>query len=526
VVGDDFGELTIPRLVERAAAQFGSASAVEDGDVCLTFAELAAAGQRAARAFLRAGIASGDRVGIWAPNIHEWIVAAIGLQSVGGVLVPLNTRLKGAEAAYILNKSRARLLFTMGEFLGTRYPDLLREQSTPALERVVLLRGAGEGTLTWEDFLASGEGVSADEAVRRAHAVAPTDLSDIIFTSGTTGRPKGVMTEHGQNLRAFADFTALLGLRAGDRYLIVNPFFHSFGYKAGWLSCLMRGATMLPHPVFDVEAVLARIGRERISVLPGPPTIYQSMLAHPERARYDLSSLRLCTTGAAVIPVELVHRMRDEIGFDTVITAYGLTEVCGLATMCRQDDDPEVIATTSGRAIPGVEVRCIGLDGAEVARGDPGEVVVRGYNVMRGYFDDDEATGESIDADGWLHTGDVGVMDAAGNLRITDRMKDMFIMGGFNCYPAEIESLMFAHPEIAQVAVIGVADERMGEVGKAYVVPVPGAQPSGEAIISWCRHHMANYKVPRHVEIVAELPMNALGKVTKFVLRDRENTTH
>jgi len=494
--------------------------------VCLTFAELAAAGQRAARAFLRAGIASGDRVGIWAPNIHEWIVAAIGLQSVGGVLVPLNTRLKGAEAAYILNKSRARLLFTMGEFLGTRYPDLLREQSTPALERVVLLRGAGEGTLTWEDFLASGEGVSADEAVRRAHAVAPTDLSDIIFTSGTTGRPKGVMTEHGQNLRAFADFTALLGLRAGDRYLIVNPFFHSFGYKAGWLSCLMRGATMLPHPVFDVEAVLARIGRERISVLPGPPTIYQSMLAHPERARYDLSSLRLCTTGAAVIPVELVHRMRDEIGFDTVITAYGLTEVCGLATMCRQDDDPEVIATTSGRAIPGVEVRCIGLDGAEVARGDPGEVVVRGYNVMRGYFDDDEATGESIDADGWLHTGDVGVMDAAGNLRITDRMKDMFIMGGFNCYPAEIESLMFAHPEIAQVAVIGVADERMGEVGKAYVVPVPGAQPSGEAIISWCRHHMANYKVPRHVEIVAELPMNALGKVTKFVLRDRENTTH
>jgi len=257
--------------------------------------------------------------------------------------------------------------------------------------------------------------------------------------------------------------------------------------------------------------------------LPGPPTLYQSMLAHPERGRYDLSCLRLAATGAAVIPVELVHRMRDELGFDTVVTAYGLSEACGVVTMCRCDDDPEIIATTSGRAIPGVEVRCVGADGAEVARGEPGEVVVRGYNVMRGYFDDDEATRENIDAAGWLHTGDVGVMDAAGNLRITDRIKDMFIMGGFNCYPAEIESLMFAHGEIAQVAVIGVPDERMGEVGKAFVVPVPGARPTAEGIVRWCREHMANYKVPRHVEIVSELPMNALGKVTKFVLRQRES---
>jgi acyl-CoA synthetase (AMP-forming)/AMP-acid ligase II len=522
VVDDDFGLLTIPRLVERAAARFGSASAIEDGEVRLTFAGLAAAGQRAARAFLGAGLARGDRVAIWAPNIHEWIIAAIGLQSAGGVLVPLNTRLRGAEAAYILNKSRARLLFTIGEFLGTHYLDLLREQRTPTLERVVLLRGSAPGALDWAEFLASGESVAAPEAVRRAQRVAPTDLSDIIFTSGTTGQPKGVMTAHGQNLRAFAAWSTLLGLRAGDRYLIVNPFFHSFGYKAGWLACVMRGATILPHAVFDAAAVLERIGRERVSVLPGPPTLYQSMLAHPDRGTYDLSSLRLASTGAAVIPVELVHRMRDELCFDTVVTAYGLTEACGVVTMCRPDDDPEIIATTSGRAIPDVEVRCVGEGNVTVPPGEPGEVVVRGYNVMRGYFDDEEATRESIDGEGWLHTGDVGVMDPDGNLRITDRMKDMFIMGGFNCYPAEIESLMFAHPDIAQVAVIGVPDERMGEVGKAYVVPVPGIRPTGDAIIAWCRQHMANYKVPRHVEIVSELPMNALGKVTKFVLRDRE----
>jgi len=234
-----------------------------------------------------------------------------------------------------------------------------------------------------------------------------------------------------------------------------------------------------------------------------------------------LSTLRLAVTGAAAIPVELIQRMHDELGFETVITGYGLTECCGIVTMCRFDDDPETIATTSGRAIPGVEVRCIDPEGREVPRGEPGEVVVRGYNVMKCYFDDPAATAETIDADGWLHTGDVGVMDERGYLRITDRIKDMFIMGGFNCYPAEIENLMLSNTELAQVAVIGVPDERMGEVGMAFVVPVPGRQPTPEDIIAWCREHMANYKVPRYVEIVDELPMNASGKVMKYVLRER-----
>jgi acyl-CoA synthetase (AMP-forming)/AMP-acid ligase II len=258
-----------------------------------------------------------------------------------------------------------------------------------------------------------------------------------------------------------------------------------------------------------------------VSVIPGPPTLYQSLLAHPERAKYDLSCLRLAVTGAAVVPVELVRRMRDELSFETVLTAYGLTETCGLATMCRVGDDAPTIATTSGRAIPGVEVSCVDGAGNEMPRGEPGEVVVRGYNVMQGYFEDPEATAETIDPQGWLHTGDVGVMDEAGNLRITDRIKDMFIMGGFNCYPAEIESLMFAHDDIAQVAVIGIADERMGEVGMAFVVPKPGRRPTPESVIAWCREHMANYKVPRRVEVVDALPMNAMGKVTKFVLREK-----
>jgi acyl-CoA synthetase (AMP-forming)/AMP-acid ligase II len=227
-----------------------------------------------------------------------------------------------------------------------------------------------------------------------------------------------------------------------------------------------------------------------------------------------------------VIAVELIHRMRRDLTFQTILTGYGLTESSGIATMCRYDDDAETIATTCGRALPDVEVRCADRSGAPVACGQPGEVVVRGYNVMRGYFDDPAATAEAIDPDGWLHTGDVGVLDARGYLRITDRIKDMFIVGGFNCYPAEVESLMHAHPAIAQVAVIGVPDERLGEVGLAFVVPVPGSAPTPDAIISWCRGQMANYKVPRYVELMQSLPMNAAGKVTKFRLREQARARH
>jgi acyl-CoA synthetase (AMP-forming)/AMP-acid ligase II len=353
--------------------------------------------------------------------------------------------------------------------------------------------------------------------------VAGSDLSDIIFTSGTTGRPKGAMTTHAQTLRTFATWASVVGLTEGDRYLIVNPFFHTFGYKAGIIACLMAGATIVPEPVFDVDRVLDQVAMERITMLPGPPTLYQSILDHPERATRDLSSLRLAVTGAAAVPVELVKRMRGELTFTTVLTAYGLTESTGVVTMCRRGDDPEVISHTSGRAIPGIEVRIVDDAGAEVARDEPGEIVVRGYTVVAGYFEDPGATAEAIDADGWLHTGDIGVMDDAGNVRITDRLKDMFIVGGFNAYPAEIEGTLLGHAGVSQVAVVGVPDERMGEVGCAFVVPRPGTDPEALAreLPAWARDHMANYKVPRSVEIVDALPLNASGKVLKTELRAR-----
>jgi acyl-CoA synthetase (AMP-forming)/AMP-acid ligase II len=512
---------TIPRLALAAADRFGDRSAVEDGDVRLSFRELADAGLRAARAFLAAGLKPGDRVAIWAPNQHEWITAALGIQSAGGVLVPLSTRMKGREAGYVLRKSGARFLCTVTDFLGANLLQSLDAEDLPDLVERIVLRGPSAGATRWDAFLARADGVTAAAARQAAEAVSPDDLSDIIFTSGTTGNPKGVMTAHGQNLRTFESWSREVGLREGDRYLIVNPFSHSFGYKAGWLSCLMRGATALPHAVFDVPKVLARVGEERVSVLPGPPTLYQSILVHPERRNYDLSCLRLAVTGAAPTPVELIHQMRDELGFDTILTAYGLTETCGVVSMCRCDDDPETIATTSGRAIPDVEVRCIDADGREVPRGEPGEVVVRGYNVMRGYFGDAAETAATIDGEGWLHTGDVAVMDERGYLRITDRIKDMYIYGGFNCYPAEIENLMYGSGLFAQVAVVGVPDERQGEVGMAFVIPAPGKPVDRDSVIAWCRANLSNYKVPRYVEVVSELPTNAAGKITKFVLRER-----
>lgn len=530
---------TVPRLVEDAAVRHASTEALVDGDLRLSYAQLAPEVDRYARAFVAAGVKAGDRVGMWAPNCAEWMLAALGLLRAGGVLVPLNTRFKGGEAAYILRNAGAKILVTVRGFLGFDYPAMLDGEDVSPLTQILLLRdeSAVDGVegqapvpiVGLDDFLVAGGRVDPEATSARAASVQPDDVSDLIFTSGTTGNPKGAVTTHAQSLRTFGTWASIVGLRSGDRYLIVNPFFHTFGYKAGILACLMAGATVVPEPVFDTEAVLRRIEAEHISVLPGPPTLYQTLLSDADRVKHDLSSLRLGVTGAAVVPVELVHAMGDELGFTTVLTAYGLTESCGTVTMCRRSDPPEVVAATSGRAIPGLEVRAVD-DGKEVPTGQPGEIVVRGYTVMSGYWGNPEATADTIDTDGWLHTGDIGVMDAQGNVTITDRVKDMYVVGGFNAYPAEIEAMLRRHEAVAQVAIVGVPDERMGEVGCAYVVPVAGtlagdsseeADNLGRAILNWSREVMANYKVPRGVVLVDSLPVNASGKVLKRELRDR-----
>ena len=514
---------TIPGIVRRASERFGALEGMVDGQVRLSFAELAHEIDVAARALIASGVEPGDRVALWAPNVYEWAVAALGAHSVGGVVIPLNTRFKGNEAAYVLCASGARRLFTVTDFLDTNYVELLSGASSDVeVDDIVILRGTvPAGCASWADFMARGDGVDPSESQARADAVQPDDLCDILFTSGTTGAPKGAMLMHSPSIRAFDTWSDVVGLREGDRYLIVNPFFHAFGLKAGILASLLKGATIVPHPVFDVPSVMRRIPEERITMLPGPPAIFQTILNHPDLDQFDLSTLRLSVTGAAPITTEMIVAMRETLGFENVVTGYGLTEAHGIATMCRHDDDPETIAKTSGRAIPGVEVRLIDDDGNEVPTGSPGEVVVRGYNLMKGYLDNPEATAEAIDADGWLHTGDIAVADAAGNINITDRKKDMFIVGGFNAYPAEIERMMAAHPAIAAVAIVGVPEPRLGEVGMAFIVPTSGTSVDKDDVIAWCRERMANYKVPRFIEVVDALPLNASNKVLKTDLRDR-----
>jgi HIP---CoA ligase len=519
----DLDARTIPAVIDRAATEFAALEGLVDGDRRLTFAELATAADGAARAFIASGVERGDRVAIWAPNMGEWVVAALGAFRAGAVVVTVNTRFKGAEAAHVIATAQARMLLTTTDFLDTDYVALLESAGRPECltETVVLAGPVPEGAVGWDDFLARGAAVDPAVAADRAATIDPDDVSTIIFTSGTTGAPKGAMLRHEASVRAYHAWATVVGLSEGDRYLVVNPFFHCFGLKAGILACLIKGATIVPHPVFDVPSVMRRVDEERITMLPGAPAIYQTILDHPDLDRFDLSTLRLAVTGAATVPVEMIRRMASELTFENIVTGYGLTEATGIATMCRHTDDPETIANTAGRPIPGVEVQVVDDAGEPVGPGRPGEVLVRGYNLMAGYYGDPDATAATIDADGWLHTGDVGVRDEAGNLKITDRTKDMFVVGGFNAYPAEIENIMMTHPAVGQVAVIGVPDHRLGEVGRAYVVPRAGATVAEDELVAWCRENMANYKVPRSVEVVDALPLNATGKVVKYVLRER-----
>jgi HIP---CoA ligase len=514
---------TIPALVGAAADRGGEGVAVVDGDRRLTWAGLDQEARTFGAALVASGIEPGDRVALWAPNGAEWIVAVLGLWQAGAVLVPVNTRFKGAEAAVILGRSRARALVTVTDFLGTDYVEMLRGagDDLPELRTIVSAQGpAPAGTEGWDGFRARATHAATVEVERRSAAVGADDPSDILFTSGTTGVPKGVVMTHGRTLQVGTDWVAMTGLGPDDRYLMVNPYFHMFGLKAGILASVVAGATMYPEPVFDADRVLARAAAERITVLPGAPTLYQSLLDHPDRGRHDLSSLRVAVTGAADIPVELIRRVAGELPFSTIVTGYGLTEA-GTASATSPDDDPETIATTVGRPRPGFEVRIAGDGDRDLPTGETGEVVLRGPSVMAGYLDDPEATAAALSPDGWLRTGDLGVLDERGNLRIVGRAKDMFLVGGFNAYPAEIENHLLRHPDVLQAAVIGVPDERLGEVGMAFVVTRSGDPAAGPGIIAWCRDEIANYKVPRVVEVVDALPVNATGKVVKEELRAR-----
>lgn len=487
---------TIPEAVRAAAQEFGDRPAYVEGTTTLSFNDLLDRVERTATAYREAGLTRGGRVVLWAPNTTNWVIAALAVSWAGGVLVPANTRYKGTEVAHIIGRADAALVVVEDGFLGRHQVEELREAGVTnpvvTLADITSADLPAAGTFDWQP--------------------GPDDVADILFTSGTTGQPKGAMSAHRQSIGVAEAWGSLGGLTSDDRYLVINPFFHSFGYKAGILVGLLSGATLYPVSTFDVTATMQLIQDEQLTVLPGAPTIYQSILNAPDRHDFDLSSLRLAVTGAAVVPVVLIERMSapEGLGIDQVVTAFGMTEAV-VVTMCRKGDPSELVATTCGRSIPGMEIR----------QGDKDELLIRGDFVMLGYLDDPEATAAAIDADGWLHTGDVCVIDEGGNLTITDRLKDMYICGGFNVYPAEVEQSLMRMDGVADVAVIGVPDERMGEVGRAFVVTAGSATAdlTAEAVIAHAREHLANFKVPRSVVFVEALPRNLSGKVLKKDLR-------
>ncbi|MDN3481180.1 AMP-binding protein [Arthrobacter sp. APC 3897] len=530
---------TIPQLLSDMA-QRGDHPAVIAGDTAVTYADLSSRITEASRAYLASGIRPGDRVAVWSPNRLEFILAMLGAQAIGAAVVPLNTRYTGHEAALILRRSGAVGLVVANSFLGREPLQALRKAAAedagsedspipglPSLRLVVNLDSSTDSVdaTGWSTFLAGGATIGSAPLAAAFEEVGPGDVVDILYTSGTTGLPKGVMSAHRQTLGVARAWAAGAELSPEDRYAVVNPFFHGFGYKAGMIACLVAGTTIYPVETFDATGLLELIQAQRISVLPGVPTIFTSLLNHPDLGSYDTSSLRFAIAGAATAPETLFRDMVEVLGFRRVAQGYGLTE-CVVATLSRPGETLEHAKQTTGPAVAGIEIRIVDAANTELPVGEDGEILLRGDNLMLGYFDDPDATRAAVDDDGWFHTGDIGRLDEHGCLKITDRLKDMFIVGGFNVYPAEIENVLRQHPAVNESAVVGIDDELMGSVGRAYVALLQDADPmpSADDLASFCKARLANYKLPREFVIVNEFPRNGTGKIMKSELRGKQSS--
>lgn len=522
---------TIPQMLRDSCERYQNRTAVIDGDTALSYAQLDAAIAQCTEALSRHGVDAGEPVCIWAPNSWQWIACAFACWNLGAIVVPVSSRLKAREVGPVLQRSGARLLFSVSDCGGVDLPQLLaarygRHDERPlaqvsTLQQVVCFDrpSALAHCVVYDDFLLSaGEGVEQQPV-----SVTGDMLAEILFTSGTTGEPKGVMLNQGQVLQSYWDWSDLGGLNERDHFLVIPPFSHGFGINAGILACVMRGMTHVVVDFFDPEAVLELIAEHTISVMSGPPALFMALARKLQEAedsqRY--STLRVAYVGAAHVPEDTIATMQSTLGIQRVINAYGLIEGC-VVSMTRAEDCNETISSTVGRALPNVEIDIVDDDGQSLSRGEPGEVLVRSYGVMQGYYEAPELTAAALTPDNWLHTGDVGVLDDAGNLTLVGRKKEMFICNGFNVYPSEVEDLLLQHEAIAQAAVVGAGHPAKGEVGVAFVVADPSSPSFDEArLMAWARENMAAYKVPLRILAVEQLPLNANGKVCKAELAER-----
>jgi len=510
--------MTLYDLLKRGERLHADRPAVLFGDEVLTYHKLREQADAVASSLLELGIQKGDKVGVWLPNSGRFLSLYFGITAVGATMVPLNTRYRAHEVSYILRNSEARALFMVPSFLKMDYREMLAEvrPQLEGLQHVVAVDAEDSSDdvgLSWREFVAGSRHCDPEE--QRAE---DEDVALILYTSGTTGQPKGVMLTH-RNLATNARVTGeVMEVTPEDRYFVPLPLFHSFGLVLGCLTPLTFGSSIVLQDVFDAREALELMEKHRCTMNFGVPTMFMLELEEMRKSSYHLS-LRSGMMGGAPCPIEVVKGVRQEMGCNVCI-GYGITETSPLISLTRYHDDDVQRAESVGRPLPGVEVRIVDDQWRTLPDGEIGEIAIRG-NVMKGYYRMPEATREAVDDQGWYYSGDLGKMDAQGYLYITGRKKDMIVVGGFNVYPREIEEVLFTHPGVQNVAVIGVPDPRLGEAVKACIVP--RGQVSKEDIREFCRQRMANFKVPTYVEFMDSFPMTASGKIQKYKLREQHD---
>ena len=530
---------TLGSILDRVGAKYPKQEAMVCGKERVTYDTLLERANSMASALLKMGVKRGDKVAIWMSNIPEWVYIHFACVKIGAPVIPLNTRYKVHELEYILRQSDSTTLFMMDHFLKIDFMPMIYEvcpelkeckpgelqcEKLPPLKRVIMVSEQSyPGMLDYNEVLESGKDyASTDELKKAQQAVEPEDVYIIPFTSGTTGFPKGVVTTHDQYIRVVSAFSDRFQMTERDRILVVSPFYHNMGNMTGMTLGACHGACILPMESFDPGEALRLIDEEKVTNFTGSPTMYIMMLDHPDFPKRDTSGIKSAIIGGADVSPDLVRTIIEKMAIQDMISGYGMTENTGISTCTQRGDPPELVANTCGKLMfDDCELKILDPEtGEELPPGTQGEIRTRGWFVMKEYYKQPEETAKAFDSKGWFHTSDLATMDENGYLQITGRLKDMFITGGVNAYPAEIESFLMTHPKVAMVAVAGVPDRRMGEVAMAFIKLKEGETATAEEIISFARERMANYKAPKYVKFVDDFPMTATGKIQKFILKD------
>ena len=535
-----FKEITIGSVLRDTASRYPENEALiyPDQDLRLNYKEFEARCEQVAKGFMAIGVKKGDHVSVWTTNLPEWLYMQFGLGMIGAVLVTINTNYKSHDLKYIVGQSDSTTLVLMEGYRDTNYyetvqavvpelagsaPGRLESAALPFLKNVVYIgeRGQTPGMFNFDELIRLGEAVNDEDLAARERSLSVHDAITMQYTSGTTGFPKGVMLTHYNIVNNAFMLAEVMGMTPSDRLLIQVPFFHCFGCVLSTMNAVCSGSAMVVMEFFDPAKALAAIAREKCTAVNGVPTMFIAMLNHPDFEKYDMSSLRTGIMAGAPCPVEVMNQVRTKMHCPEIVIAFGQTECSPVMTMTRRDDDVQLRVATVGRLLDNIEGKVVDPDtGADLPPNTQGEIVTRSACVMKGYYKMPEETAKAIDAEGWLHTGDLGTMDEQGYFRVTGRIKDMIIRGGENIYPREIEEFLLGHPKVSDVQVVGIPDKKYGEQVLAAIQLKAGATATAEEFTAYCRERIARHKIPKYWEFVKEYPLTASGKVQKFKIRD------